>query len=192
MVRIGKIVFLTLLIAVPAAAQPPRTGDKAEMVLGPAGEFWMGSGDLATEVSSTSAPAITAATTTSESRTKNPSQSKPSKSEWIIILKAEGNIKKADKEKCVQAIKDKWLANKSYDEITVEEFNENLANYEGKKVLRADLVYFYGEYEFSVRSAKVKKDGGKVIVEPLEEGPVGRFRGKDSIDQVLKEIQFMK
>ena len=110
--------------------------------------------------------------------------------EWLFVMKTEGRLEKEDVEKCAMAVKEKWLAGKAYQEVSVADLQNNPAAYEGKKLIWTELLYTYGEFEFAVRSGKLEKDGSET---PIDDGPAPNgARGQDSMESLLKEIRFMK
>lgn len=123
--------------------------------------------------------------------TPAPQPKKPA-GEWTLVLKMEGNIEKTDKDNCLKAIREKWFKDKTYTEVSNEEFNKDMAPFEGQKVLFAEVFYQYGEFEMTIRSGKIEKEGTDFLEKPLDDAPNGNIRGQSTMDDMIKEIRFFK
>jgi hypothetical protein len=134
---------------------------------------------MTTEVKETPAVAITA------------QPAKP-KGEWTLVFNSQGNIEKTDKENCLKAIRETWFKDKPFDEVTSEEFNKDMARFVGQKVIFAEIIYQYGEYEMTVRTGKIEKEGNEFLEKPIDEGKNDHIRGQSNMDDLIKEIRFMK
>jgi len=67
-------------------------------------------------------------------------------------------------------------------------FFKDIAKYEGRKDMVVEIVYSYGEYEFSIYSFKVEEQSNV----PIEDGPNHRILGQETPENLIKEIRFLK
>lgn len=123
---------------------------------------------------------------------KAPEPAKKSEWLWVFTTEGSGTITDDDKQKVREAILQKWLKDKPYNEVKEDDFNQNMGQYEGCKVLTTRLIYSYGEYDFTFRSGKVEKQGDIVGEAPLQDGPDGHIDRRETIDDLIKELRFIK
>lgn len=113
--------------------------------------------------------------------------------DWIYVMEAL-DVDEKIKSKTENIVKEKWLADKKYKEVPIEEYQDNLGRYVGKKVLRVKLVYAYAVFDLSVASWKLVKDNGDFLESPLEGPgiPNHRIPRAEDEERLFKEIGFLK
>ena len=115
------------------------------------------------------------------------------KAAWILAFGSNDRLEAKDRQKVLEAVKAKWFGNREHEVVSLEDYQNNLERYVGKKVIVAEARKDYGEYSFTIRSGKVVKDASGPYEDVLKEGPKQQFiRGRDSVPNLLKEIRFLK
>ena len=122
-------------------------------------------------------------------------ESKPAaiKAEWILVFGTNDRMEDKDCQKVLEAVKAKWLADREHAVVSLEDYQNHIERYVGKKVIVAEARKDYGEYTFNIRSGKVVKDASGPYEDVSKDGPTQQFiRGRDSVPNLLKEIRFLK
>ncbi len=117
----------------------------------------------------------------------------------ILIFSVNERIDSNDDRKIIlDAIKKKWLSsrnytafprNPSYTKGEANSFYQVLSQYEGRVVLKAEVLYIYGKWEIAVDVSIVKKEDGSLFLFPIDNW---RKEHADTADRLAKEIRYGK
>ena len=112
----------------------------------------------------------------------------------ILVFSVNERVEAKEKENILEALKKKWFEGKKYTLVTPQEFQAKIKGCVGKTVITAEARSDYGEYEFTIRTGKIVAEDGEAVEEPAkpEDGPDAHIRGCDSVDNLIKEIRFVK
>ena len=108
----------------------------------------------------------------------------------ILVFSVNDRIDAEESAKILEAVKNKWFSDKKYEVVKEKDFV--VENYIDRIVVTAEARKDYGEYSLSVRTDKVILDDGDALQEPSSEGPEATIDHRNSVDNLIREMRYVK
>ena len=108
----------------------------------------------------------------------------------ILVFSVNDRIDAEESAKILEAVKNKWFTNKKYEVVKEKDFVAE--NYIDPIVVTAEARKDYGEYSLSIRTDKIILDDGDALHEPSSEGPEATIEHRNSVDNLIREMRYVK
>ena len=108
----------------------------------------------------------------------------------ILVFSVNDRIDAEESAKILEAVKNKWFNDKKYEVVKEKDFVAE--NYIDHIVVTAEARKDYGEYSLSIRTDKIILDDGDALHEPSSEGPEATIEHRNSVDNLIREMRYVK
>lgn len=113
----------------------------------------------------------------------------PQNFEWVYVQEVL-DITPEDLAEIEAKLKATFLKDLSYKKFTPAEYDAQMANLEGKKVIKVKISYAYGNFDLSLLRSTIDKIDGDLVEAPIEGLLDHRIEHGEDLERFLKEIDY--